>query len=569
MSTKAAIDDTPAEADERWPSLPEAAPSAVAAEEPMLPRVVGGFGLASILLGGSAILLNRAEVATRIGTGFGSFLIVLGFAALLFHALREKDVQFRRFYGVLGCAFLIAAVITSICPAKEAAEKMVDPVAQAATGKAAYHAGAMFVQYGFPCFILALMFLIPFARNEDDETYQKATQALLGIVGGVQSVVGIGLLVMIALKLQSIAGFYNAEFLRGVGLLLALLGFTFLWAFLGLKGAETEVGYKVGTALAALGFAVFTFAIGRWLLPQIGLVLGWFKTIDANYLPDSGVLLMVLGVLYLGLALGFCSNWHVVVLTRRELAATFYSPIFHLALFGFTILAGFQYLYFSLVIIASSSQQGNALPEPIIAHFIMAWIPVLWMLFVVPLLTMRLLSEEKRTATLEVLFTAPVGEVPVVLSKLLAALVFLIACWLPYGAFLLSLRIVGGQPFDYRPILSFGIVLFWSSANFLAMGLFLSSLTRYQIVAAVLTMLGMIAWFLTFILAKLLENLSLPVSPETQEFLQKTFQYLSFVDLWNAALEGKLYLRSLALHVSGTIFWVFLTIKVLEIRKWG
>ena len=80
-------------------------------------------------------------------------------------------------------------------------------------------------------------------------------------------------------------------------------------------------------------------------------------------------------------------------------------------------------------------------------------------MFFVPALTMRLLSEEKRSGTLEVLMTAPVNEISVVLGKFFAAWIFYMLLWLPVWLFLISLRYFGGEEFDYRPVLSFTVAM--------------------------------------------------------------------------------------------------------------
>src|SRR5260370_40137114 len=100
--------------------------------------------------------------------------------------------------------------------------------------------------------------------------------------------------------------------------------------------------------------------------------------------------------------------------------------------------------------------------EPIVQHYVFGFIPVVLLIFMVPILTMRLLSEEKRTGTLEVLLTVPVNETTVVMSKFLAALIFFLLAWLPWGLFLIALRIQDGKPFDFLPLLSFLLALTFS-----------------------------------------------------------------------------------------------------------
>jgi len=186
--------------------------------------------------------------------------------------------------------------------------------------------------------------------------------------------------------------------------------------------------------------------------------------------------------------------------------------------------------------------------------------PVMSVIFVVPVLTMRLLSEEKRSGTLEVMLTAPVDEVTVALSKFFASLVFFLFLWVPWGLFLVALRIEGGRPFDYRPLLSFGVVLVCTSSAMLSIGLFFSSLTRSQIGAAVLTFMAMIGLLLLYFLQRV-------VGPGST--WQTVFSQITFVDQWIQSLLGKLYLRSVIVQLSITVFFLFLTVKTLEARKWS
>jgi ABC-type transport system involved in multi-copper enzyme maturation permease subunit len=204
-------------------------------------------------------------------------------------------------------------------------------------------------------------------------------------------------------------------------------------------------------------------------------------------------------------------------------------------------------------------EAGQSLPEPIVSFFIVDIIPVMSLIFVVPILTMRLLAEEKRTGTLEVMLTAPVDEVTVVLSKFAAALLFFLFLWVPWGLFLLDLRVEGGRPFDYMPLLSFAIVLVCTGAAMLSIGLFFSSLTRSQIAAAVLTFMVMVLLLLMYLVQR---NMS-PGSVWPTVFSQ-----IGFVDQWLQSLQGKLFLRSIIVQVSITVFFLFLTVKALEARKW-
>jgi ABC-type transport system involved in multi-copper enzyme maturation permease subunit len=149
-----------------------------------------------------------------------------------------------------------------------------------------------------------------------------------------------------------------------------------------------------------------------------------------------------------------CSDRPLIVLTRRELGAFFYSPIAYMVIIGLTLVGWFMFASF----VDQLARAGQVM-EPIVARYILHFIPVICLIFVVPVVTMRLLSEEKRSGTLEVLLTAPVNEVSVVLSKFVAALIFYTIALAPWWLFLVALRVFGKQPFAYRPMLSFLIAL--------------------------------------------------------------------------------------------------------------
>ena len=188
-------------------------------------------------------------------------------------------------------------------------------------------------------------------------------------------------------------------------------------------------------------------------------------------------------------------------------------------------------------------------------------IPVVAVIFAVPALTMRLLAEEKRTGSLEVLLTSPVNEWPIVVSKFLAAWLFFLLCWVPAGLFLVALRVETGQPFDYRPLLSFYVALAACSAGFISAGLFFSSITRNQIVAAVLTF----ALMMGLLVCHFIKDATSGVGSTGQMFLNR----LSFIDLWRESLKGQLPLRDALVWLSAAVFGLFLSVKTLEIRKWN
>src|SRR5439155_16772773 len=181
-------------------------------------------------------------------------------------------------------------------------------------------------------------------------------------------------------------------------------------------------------------------------------------TPPAPYLVPGGVILMGLGLIYLAVSLGICSDNQFVTLARRELSAYFLSPI------GYLVLAGMLFIHWNsyrefIGELAAASRVQESLQEPIVRRLFIDFLPVIALMLMVPAITMRLVAEEKRTGSLEVLLTAPVNEAPVILSKFLATWLFFLVCWVPLGLFPLALRVVVDQPFDYRPLLSFYVAL--------------------------------------------------------------------------------------------------------------
>jgi ABC-type transport system involved in multi-copper enzyme maturation permease subunit len=416
---------------------------------------------------------------------------------------------------------------------------------------------ARFLPWGVYCLILSLLFLMAIARQETDPYWRDLVVRIVGGVGAFLSVAGF--------LFSNIGEIKNVstDFLLPYGFVMILLGLMFWWAFVAFTGVTSDLGYRAALGLGALGLLGFLVALGRSVLPPLFASWGWINPVQSYTMPD-GLLLMGAGLLYVLFAVAMLSDNPLVVLTKRELATFFFSPLAYIVLFGFVVIACGLFWYFVYQTLWSiDPPPGDSPPipqlEPIVQYYIIAWFPIICVIFVVPALTMRLLSEEHRTGTLEVMLTAPLGETTVVLSKFLAAFILFMVVWLPFGLNLVSLRGEGGQSFDYRPILSFIIALAFTGAGFASMGLFFSSLTRNQVAAAILTYVGMLLlttiYFIKFLL---------PVD----DWRRIVLTHISYIDLWMKSLEGKLAVRDLFYHLTAAVFWLFMSVKVLESRKW-
>jgi ABC-type transport system involved in multi-copper enzyme maturation permease subunit len=170
---------------------------------------------------------------------------------------------------------------------------------------------------------------------------------------------------------------------------------------------------------------------------------------------------------------------------RRELAAYFVSPISYLIATLFLIVQGYSFWLFLSILNARPVQHGAVL-QYFFGGTVLFW---LFVMFLAAVITMRLVAEERRSGTIEPLLTAPVAEASVIAGKYIGALGFYAALWLPTLFYVLLLRAYapeGAAP-DAGPVAAgyLGTLLVSSSA--LALGLLFSTVTRNQILAAVLS----------------------------------------------------------------------------------
>jgi ABC-type transport system involved in multi-copper enzyme maturation permease subunit len=577
----------------------ETAPSTILSQAPTLTRVIGVVGLFFTVLGAVVIVTTRAIGPRIVPESFGFVFAGFGLACLLYHAVTDQEQEIRRMYGILAGLLLLLGLASGLLPG---------PYDGTGGPK---QMGYYLLPWGLGAGLLALLFAIPFVRHETDELLHDI---------GLYALLAIGALLCAGIV---IAGFVNPDFLTGPGLPLALLGVGFLCAFLGQVDTTDGIGYYVALGLGVLGGAMLfvTFALAvfptvlfegpsalrtpyqtldRWpvagrvllILASLGVAaLGalarypiWLRAVitaiglvtagvfitgslsaqihvpPKTFLVPGGLILGFLGLVYLVVALAVCSDNQFITLTRREFSVYFFSPIGYLVLGGMAFCQWFQYWQF-YELLAGVARRNAALPEPIIGDYLLDLIPILCVILPVPALTMRLLSEEKRTGSLEVLFTSPVNEWPVVLSKFLATWLFFMICWLPAGLFLIAIRMEAAAPFDYRPLLSFYLALGVCAAAFISIGLFFSSLTSNQIVAAVLTFLVLL-FFVVCYFAK--RNMT-GIGPTAQALVAR----LSFIDLWIQSLRGQLPVRDILVWASVAVFNLFLSVKRLEARKWN
>lgn len=179
------------------------------------------------------------------------------------------------------------------------------------------------------------------------------------------------------------------------------------------------------------------------------------------------------------------------------------------------------------------------------------------LVFLAPLITMRLFAEERRTGTVELLLTLPFRDSEVVLGKFLASLLLFSAILLPTLWYVVLLRTVGGATPDMGPLLSGYLGLLLQGGVLLAVGLFASSLTSNQVVAAVFAF----AIALGFWLVGALSGVAGPQFAGLLQFLTLPSHFRDFS-------RGVIDLRSVVFHLSLIAGFLFLTYTSLQTRRW-
>jgi ABC-2 type transport system permease protein len=256
---------------------------------------------------------------------------------------------------------------------------------------------------------------------------------------------------------------------------------------------------------------------------------------------------------------------NIFVIAERDFKTYFTSPIAYVVLAIFVFLSGLFFNFFVGVMVqqaatqAMRSAQTGQLPQPMdmpgwIAQNFFNWVSFI-MLFLLPMITMALFSEEKKRGTIELLLTAPITDLQVVLGKFFAAAAF-------YIVLLLTTFVEMAVLYYYSspatgPILAgyLGVLLYGLAV--LAIGMFISTLTENQIVAAVITFGTLLMFWLIDVFAR-----------GAGESLKAVLSYLSILDHLNEFLMGIISTSHLIFYLSLILVGLFLTYRSLDSLRW-
>ncbi|SRR5258708_880125 len=243
-------------------------------------------------------------------------------------------------------------------------------------------------------------------------------------------------------------------------------------------------------------------------------------------------------------------------LTRRELAG------FFLSLIGYVIIAAALFLIgFSFVVMLANLRQ-----EPTLMPISELWYitPFFWLILLLsaPAITMRLFALEKFSGTYETLMTTPVSDAQVVLAKFTAAFLFYVLMWLPLLACLFVVRHYTNDTSSWDPGALcgtfLGIVLFGSV--FVSVGCCASALTRSQVIAAMMSLLfGASIFLLGFLAAQFAAH---------PGWWGQVLVCFNLFEQMHDFARGIVDTRPVILALSLTFLFLFLTLRVVESRRW-
>jgi ABC-2 type transport system permease protein len=254
---------------------------------------------------------------------------------------------------------------------------------------------------------------------------------------------------------------------------------------------------------------------------------------------------------------------NVIAIAQKELKAYFASPIAYIVIGLWALLYGYFFVAILAFFVRQSMQMNQfgmqgpqsmninqQLIRPLLQNV------TILILFLMPMVTMRTYSEEKRSGTIELLLTSPVTDFQIILGKFLGAVSLYAVMLAVTGIHIGLLFAYQGHP-EWKPILSAYLGLLLMGGCFISVGLLISSLTSNQIVAGMVTFaVFLLLWIITW----------------NGAFWGPTFEkltaYLSIVDHWDDFGKGIIDTTHVIYYLSFIAFGLFLTAKSVDSERW-
>jgi len=246
----------------------------------------------------------------------------------------------------------------------------------------------------------------------------------------------------------------------------------------------------------------------------------------------------------------------LLLVAKREFVGYWTTPVAYVVVVVFLVLSGI-FFFGQLSQFVNASRAAQSAPVDVNQELIRPYLysASVMLLFLLPLVSMRLVSEDIRLGTLEILLTTPLRESALTLGKFLASLGLLAVLLLGPLAHVLVL-FVFGKP-EMAPILTGFVGLFLTGAAYLSLGLFVSALTQNQIIAATTSFaLFMALWLLHWL------------GESTKGVLSRILTYASFVDHFDSFGKGVLATQDFVFYLSLIALGVYGATQAILSRRW-
>jgi ABC-2 type transport system permease protein len=252
---------------------------------------------------------------------------------------------------------------------------------------------------------------------------------------------------------------------------------------------------------------------------------------------------------------------NVTAIAGKELRSYFASPVAYIIIGLFALIFGWFYVNSLAWFVERSmgmDQFGGGggavnVNQDLIKYLLLNATVV--MLFLLPMITMRTYAEEKRSGTIELLLTSPVRDIEIILGKFFGAL-GLYCMMLLVTVLYLAVLFVYGSP-EWKPIASAYLGLLLLGGSFISFGLFISSLTKNQIVAGVGTFtLVLMLWIIDW------------VGDQAGSTVREIVSYLSITKHFEDFAKGVIDTKHVVYYLSFITFGLFLTAKSVDTERW-
>jgi ABC-2 type transport system permease protein len=253
---------------------------------------------------------------------------------------------------------------------------------------------------------------------------------------------------------------------------------------------------------------------------------------------------------------------NVLAVAGKELRAYFHSPIAYLVMTVYAALCGFFFYSFTATYVVQSFRMqamgGMGAPPMSLNEYIirplLAGVLTVVLLLLVPLITMRLYAEEKRSGTIELLMTSPLTDLQIILGKFFGALaLYAVLMAVTFGY--IGVLFLYGNP-NAKPLLAQALGLLLYGAALLALGMWFSTFTKNQIVAGVIA-------FAVFLLLFVLDW----VTAYSSGTASRVISYLSLTTHFDNFAKGVIDLSDVVFYASVTFMGIFLTARSVEALK--